>query len=418
MPDTRWTVSQISARQHYAVPRAFARMNKLRRLYTDIWCHYGSSLLLRGPSFCRTLAKRYHPELGNASVKSFPQLEIKRRLRQRLNGPAESREALFLEVLSISGAFDSLVRDHMARQSMDPSRDAFFGFAGASLRSLELCAERGVPSIVDQMDAARVEQEIIIAENERWEGWQRFPGRIPEEFWTKLESEWSTASLVLVNSDWTRKALISEGVPEEKIFIVPIAYEPEGDCQSRPTNTDGPLRILWLGQVNLRKGIPYLVEAAKQLTGRTIEFTIAGPININESLLPSMPANLQFLGKVTRDRIDQVYRDADVFVLPTLSDGFAITQLEAMANGLPVIATPNCGEVVEHGIDGLIVPPRDSNALAEAIASFDDDRSMLEAMSQAALRKSSTFTIDRYGQLVSEAITKYRSQGHLLVEAQ
>jgi glycosyltransferase involved in cell wall biosynthesis len=81
--------------------------------------------------------------------------------------------------------------------------------------------------------------------------------------------------------------------------------------------------------------------------------------------------------------------------LPTLSDGFAITQLEAMAHGLPVIATPRCGEVVIPGQNGLLVPPADGEALAEAIATFVRDRERLEAMAEGALRTSRKFGLDR-----------------------
>jgi len=97
------------------------------------------------------------------------------------------------------------------------------------------------------------------------------------------------------------------------------------------------------------------------------------------------PSNLKFLGRITRDQLTAVYRQAHVFVLPTISDGFAITQLEAMAHGLPVIATSNCGRVVSHGREGLIVPARDSRPLAEAISHLDGDRNLLRQMSARAL---------------------------------
>jgi glycosyltransferase involved in cell wall biosynthesis len=84
-----------------------------------------------------------------------------------------------------------------------------------------------------------------------------------------------------------------------------------------------------------------------------------------------------------------------MFILPTLSDGFGGTQLEAMAHGLPVIATYNCGEVVEHGRSGLIVPAGNSQALAEAILEIGGDPGKLEAMSAAALRRAADFTPSR-----------------------
>jgi glycosyltransferase involved in cell wall biosynthesis len=89
-----------------------------------------------------------------------------------------------------------------------------------------------------------------------------------------------------------------------------------------------------------------------------------------------------------------------LFVFPTLSDGFGVTQLEAMAHGLPVIATRNCGEVVEHGVNGLVVPPRDPEALARAMedVAFDDRR--LGSMSRAARETAGRFSV----QVLSERL--------------
>jgi glycosyltransferase involved in cell wall biosynthesis len=111
---------------------------------------------------------------------------------------------------------------------------------------------------------------------------------------------------------------------------------------------------------------------------------------------------MTFHGKVSRDRTDEFYRSADLFVLPTLSDGFALTQLEAMAHGLPVIATPNCGEVVTDGVDGLIVPASDSNALAEAFQLLIQDPEKLRSMSEATTAKVEQFSPARLGENLAD----------------
>jgi glycosyltransferase involved in cell wall biosynthesis len=104
---------------------------------------------------------------------------------------------------------------------------------------------------------------------------------------------------------------------------------------------------------------------------------------------------MTFHGAVSRDRTEEFYRSADLFVLPTLSDGFALTQLEAMACGLPVIATPNCGEVVTDGVDGLIVPASDANALAEAFQLLIQDPEKLRTMSAATATKLEQFSLSK-----------------------
>jgi glycosyltransferase involved in cell wall biosynthesis len=156
------------------------------------------------------------------------------------------------------------------------------------------------------------------------------------------------------------------------------------------------LNVLWVGSVILRKGIQYLLEAARALAGENIEFTVAGPIGISKAAVSLFPANVRFLGKVSASQKFALFQSADVFVLPTVSEGFAITQVEAMSFGLPVIATPNCGSVVSHGRDGFVVPVRDGNALADRILALHQDREMLRAMSEQARLKSGQYSIEQY----------------------
>ena len=115
------------------------------------------------------------------------------------------------------------------------------------------------------------------------------------------------------------------------------------------------------------------------------------------------PSTMQFLGRINAEHKAYLYRTSDVFAIPTMSDGFAITQLEAMAQGVPVIATPNCGDVVTEGVDGMIVAAGDHHALAHAIARLDDDRSLLASMSSQAVVKSRQFSVRRFGEQVNRA---------------
>ena len=165
---------------------------------------------------------------------------------------------------------------------------------------------------------------------------------------------------------------------------------------STPLSTPNrPLRVLFLGQVNLRKGIQYLIEAAGLVDPKKVVFDIVGSIQVADDKLAAAPTNVRFHGPVSRADAVSHYRNADVFVLPTISDGFAITQLEAMSHGLPVITTPNCGEVVIDSSDGFLVRARDPAALAGAFLSLADDRDRLRIMKSAALAKSRQFTGDR-----------------------
>jgi glycosyltransferase involved in cell wall biosynthesis len=402
-----WITSQIGAREHYAIPRVLHRVGKLEHLYTDFWASASWRVLgkLTGKS---SLATRYHPELARAPVTGF-NLQALKASRRRFANPYDG----FLQVGEAFGR--RVVKDLDANAStlafsLQPSAfpPIFFGYDTGFLEPAKWIKERGGKTIVCQMDPSRYEIDLVKAEEKRWPSWARRSVEVPESYFRRREEEWVVADLVMVNSEWTKAALIRQGVAADKIIIVPLAYEvPPVESQKskvesspRPSSfvPRHPLRVLFLGQVILRKGIQYLSEAAKLLEKEPIHFDVVGSIGISDSVVASAPSNMTFHGPVSRDRTEEFYRSADLFVLPTLSDGFALTQLEAMAHGLPVITTPNCGEVVTDGIDGLIVPASDSNALAEAFQLILQDPVKLEAMSEATRAKLEQFSLGRLGE--------------------
>ncbi len=383
----RWICSQIGAREHYAVPRACHSTGGLDALYTDFWP--GPWLRSLRVGTMRSMAARCHPDLFQADVRSWNARAIGWELalrRQQRQGGSAGKYSGFMEV---GRKFALAVRDDLGRR--DLSNRLFFGYDTGSLETLEYLRNRGVPCIVSQMDPSRVEAEIVAAEERRWPGWSLDATAGPNAYFQRREQEWALADRIVVNSAFSRAALVQQGVPVAKIAIIPLAYDPIVS-PSEPRPRGAPLRVLFLGQVILRKGIQYLLEAARGLPD--MQFDIVGPLGISAKAVQSAPGNVKFHGRVSRDQAARWYEISDVFVLPTLSDGFALTQLEAMAHGLPVIATSNCGEVVTDGVDGSIVPSGKAEPLAEAIGAYRDP-ARLAAHRRGALAKSTQFTSDR-----------------------
>lgn len=400
----RWIVSQEGSRQSYAIPLGFQKLGVLRVFYADVWCRWGRSWLRHGTKATRTLATRFHPDIPEAQVVSFSPATVARRalyhLRRGSLSPAQSAD----QFCRFGTWFARRVRNHLATVELDPDRDRFLGFNTNCLETLELLRARGVFTVVDQVDPGKVEEEMVREEAARWPGWEKAPGRIPQSYWDRLKAEWEMADLVLVNSAWSAGALVEQGVPGNKIAVVPLALDLRHDHEFAPVDPSGTLRVLWLGSVVIRKGIQYLAEAARHLEGRNIQFLLAGPMGVSELARRSFPPNMKLLGRITRDQLTKVYRQAHIFVLPTLSDGFAVTQLEAMAHGLPVVTTPNCGHVVTDGLDGVIVPARDSQALAEALARLEGDRQLVRAMSSNALLTVSKYDVPSNARLICQAV--------------
>ena len=403
-------MSQIGAREHYATPRALHARGELQILYTEAWCRWGAGLLSRGPDAARALAGRRHPDIPGSRVVAFTFRAVFDHFRGACS-PTLTTDLRHRAYIRVGLEFANRVNRHLLRQPLDPQRHAFFSNSTGCLETLGPLHDRGILTVVDQPDPARVEEQMVLEEAQRWPGWQALPGRIPDDYYNRIAQEWKLANLVMVNSEWSKAALVQQGVPAGKIIVVPPAYESDAaPPQRRPrSNAVRPLIVLWLGSVILRKGIQYLLQAAKRLSSTRVEFIVAGHVGIAERIIREAPVSVRFIGRVTRDRTTEVYRSADVFVLPTISDGFAITQLEAMAQGLPVIASPNCGRVVDDGVDGIIVPARDAEALAAAIARLDGDRALLAEMSVKAVRKSRLYSLDNFARMLLEQVGAQRT---------
>jgi glycosyltransferase involved in cell wall biosynthesis len=405
----QWLVTQIGSREQYACPVSFARRGHLARFYTDLWWPYAPSQFARLPAPLWGLSLRHHSELPAHKVTAFTAATLLEELRWKAGAHRNIAEQ-FRHFIDAGSRFGARVVNHLSTLSLDPREHALFAFSTGALEPLLHARARGLFTVVDQLDPGHVDQEMVLEELARWPGWEPPHDRIPEEYFARLAKEWNAADLVLVNSEFSRRAMEKQGVPAGKLLVVPLCYETERPVAAKSVSPPGaPLRVLWLGQVVLRKGIPYLFEAARLLRNERIEFIVAGRIGISAQALTTAPANVRLLGKVNRDQALALYAGSDVFVLPTVSEGFAITQIEAMSFGLPVITTPNCGDVVTPERDGTIVPVRDPHALAGAILELHADRARLKSMAANALLKSRQFTLERYAETIEAAALRARS---------
>jgi glycosyltransferase involved in cell wall biosynthesis len=131
-----------------------------------------------------------------------------------------------------------------------------------------------------------------------------------------------------------------------------------------------------------------VLEAIKYIEGDPIEFWIVGACQINIPEKLQNHPQIHWVGRIPRSETPSYYQQADVFLFPTLSDGFGLTQLEAQAWQLPVIASQNCGQVVVHGENGWILPEVNGEAIASCVQKLLSDPNVLKKSSQ----KSKLFT--------------------------
>jgi glycosyltransferase involved in cell wall biosynthesis len=383
-------VAQKGTREYFLAPRALHRRGSLAQMIVDWYTPFNGTLsdILKKSSLS-TISRAFtahSAELPKSLVRSMPIFGIYARFYSKY-----LRKIHFTSNHLNPGV---MFAERLAKLNMPP-HNTFFGYSYSSLEVLIAEKRRGKHTILDQIDPGILEREIIIREEKKWPKYVL--KRIADftNIHQRNKKEWNNADVVIVNSNWSKECIVKKGCDPDKIEILPLAYEKQSGCTNEAI-VPPPLKVLWIGRVTLQKGIPYLIEAARLLAGEPIEFYIAGTTDISKNAINDSPSNIKWLGSVSVNKKMGLYSSSHVFVLPTLSDGFAITQLEAFAHGLPVITTRHCGRVVEEGKTGYIVPARDAEALAMAILQFLKTPSLLKEMGDHCRKEVQAYNIDAY----------------------
>lgn len=155
-----------------------------------------------------------------------------------------------------------------------------------------------------------------------------------------------------------------------------------------------PGRVLFCGSVQLRKGVPYIRMAADRLavTHPHIRFVFAGGVTATVRERLAAP-NITVLGHLGKDALVREFGRADLFLFPSLAEGSAGATLEALASGLPIVGTRAGGVDFTDGVSGIVVPPRDPDAIAAAVVRVVEDRPLRDAMSANALREAKFYSM-------------------------
>jgi glycosyltransferase involved in cell wall biosynthesis len=147
----------------------------------------------------------------------------------------------------------------------------------------------------------------------------------------------------------------------------------------------------------VRKGAWYLLEAMRRLNHlKHLTLTVFGKQTVPDRFLAPFGDRIRCVPHVPRNEMPHAYQQGDVFVLPTLFEGSALSVFEALASGLPVVTTPNAGSVVRDGVDGFVAPIRDAEALADRIERLYGDPALRREMSVRARERALEFSWQRY----------------------
>lgn len=270
-----------------------------------------------------------------------------------------------------------------ARRQLDrlsPPPDVYHYRAGYGQASLQRARERGIRIVCDQALAHPATLGELVARRGRLSASLAVNRDRMSAIDRAVLNDIDHSDAVIVNSDFVKETFLACGWAEERVHVVYLGVDDNflgsvRHCDRRPLG--GPLRLLFAGRFERRKGADEVVEALARLNHEPWQLVIAGPI------VPEMRAEtaaflddprVKALGSLPRDRVAQEMLRAEVLLLPSYAEGSARVVFEALACGCYVITTPNSGTIVEDGVHGALIPPGDAQILADAIAAAGADR--------------------------------------------
>jgi glycosyltransferase involved in cell wall biosynthesis len=221
-----------------------------------------------------------------------------------------------------------------------------------------------------------------------------------------------TADYLLCPSKHVANSFVKFGIPAEKCKVIPYGantqlFKPNATAKTK-------FKMLFVGTVGVRKGLIYLFQALEKLSGKyDFDCIIIG--GLEEQFRPVFEKYSHLfthIPHVPHKELVNYYSEASVFVFPSLDEGMALVQLEALACGVPVICTPNSGgdSVVEEGKEGFVVPVRNAELLAEKLQTLLENPAMVKQMSESARAKATTFSWDTYGDRLSAFIKSIKNK--------
>jgi alpha-maltose-1-phosphate synthase len=372
---------------------ALQRAGMLSLFCTTIAWRQGRGLHGVLPSAIRLeLERRIFDGVEPALIKTFPLRDLIRQAARRLGLKALTRhETGWASVDGVIRAFDAQVARLICSGRVDAS--AIYAYEYSALRSFEAAGSAGIRRFYElPIGYWRAGLRILTEERERKPEWSPTIELLLDsaEKHERKDAETAAADHIIVPSDFVRDTLREHPGFAATIDILPYGA-PAPKLSSSVLRPRLPkLRLLYVGHLSQRKGISYLFDAMHRL-GSAATLTLVGPKSGDDC--PALEGELKrhtWFGSMPHERVLEVMAEHDVLVFPSLFEGFGLVILEAMAQGVPVITTTNTGgpHVIEEGVDGFVVPIRDSDAIVERVLELQGDRDRLVSMSLAALRKA------------------------------
>lgn len=279
------------------------------------------------------------------------------------------------------------------------------------------------PSVIKVLDNAHPNRHFLYKSyHENWESSGIFEPTLtgflvdPEKA-KYYGEEIKKADYHIVASSYSQGAVEYEEIQSDKIYKIPYGVDGNKFVKSERAYSKDSLNVLFIGEVNQRKGINQVLTVAKELYNKGFAFNIVGDgYKSAPELFSQFDKYVNFWGRVSFEDLLEQLKVNHVFIFPTMGEGFGLVLLEAMAAGLPVITTPNGAgyDIVKDGYNGFVVPVGDVDAIKEKLSWLKEHPEELDAMSRNAINTAREFTWDKYEKGIVEAVRQIGKKEKIL----
>ena len=286
--------------------------------------------------------------------------------------------------------FDRLACKHIEKC------DIFHVWGNFGLRSLKKAKSLGAVTVIERASSHPVTQNRLLDEEyRRFLNKSYITGSVQRVI-DRAVAEMDECDYITVPSEFAADSLVENGVDRKKLLLLPFGVD---TTRFRPREKqDDTFRAVFIGQVSVRKGILYLLEAWKGLGLPGSELLVVGPQSPDIKELLAKYANTENIRFVNYVKdLTQVYQTASVFVFPSIEEGSALVNYEAMASGVPLITNYNSGSLARDGVDGFVIPVRDVAAIREKLKTLYEDPGLRDKMGKSARKRMEKYTWQAYG---------------------
>ena len=355
-------------------------------------------------------ARRTYP-LAPDKLRTRPAREITRLLGQKLHWSYLTRHELgWASVDQVYQDLDRAVAGKIDAGGLGPTVRGIYGYEDGCLETFRAAGKMGLKCFYDLPIAYwETVRTLLEEERERLPEWEPtlVGTRDSREKLLRKTEELDLADVVICPSLFVLDSLPASARTEKHCLVAVFGSPPRNRDAAQRTSDSDKLRVLFAGSLTQRKGLADVFSAMKLLKRHDVELIVMGSPIVPMEFYRSQYRDFTYMSTRPHHEVLRLMQSCDVLVLPSIAEGRALVQQEALANGLPLIVTKNAGgeDLIVPGETGFLVPVRSPEAIAEKIAWLADHRERLPDMRRAAIRQADEYPWQRYTDRILAAVS-------------